>query len=295
MFIFTQKSMNYYISFIIISVTLFISGCSTNKNQSVQNNKVLLTYWDSKLDNLIEQKNSELMNKAFSDYLCLFDNASEDTIKMSIEKFMKEAEKDSIFYIQTVMMAERSLFDRNAPQMNEEHYIYFLQSVQQSNCLSKAYKFRYEKQLESCLKNRPGTKAASFSFITSEGKECNLNDYSAKHLLIIFYSSRCKDCHIIMDQLKASTDIHQWISSKELNIMAICTDGMKDTWDKEKDYFPSTWTNGFDEKGEIIMKGTYMLRMMPSIYLLDANKKVLLKDTNPEDVIKYMNEHKTQP
>ena len=31
------------------------------------------------------------------------------------------------------------------------------------------------------------------------------------------------------------------------------------------------------------------------MYEYDAGIKVLLKDTNPEDIIKYMNEHKTQP
>lgn len=280
--------MNNYTGFTIIALLLFMSGCSIDKNQAIQNNETLLTYWDNKLEYLIEQKNTELIDKAFKNYLSLFDNVSEDTIRMGIERFMKKAEKDSIFYIQAAMMAERFLFDRNAPQMNEATYIHFLQAIQQSNCLNKAYKLRYEKQLESCLKNRPGTQAANFSFVISEGKESTLNDYSSSYLLIIFYSSRCKDCHTIMDQLKASTDINRLIASQELKILAVCTDGIKDRWETEKKYFPSTWINGFDEKGDILMKGTYILRMMPSIYLLDNNKKVLLKDTDPKKVIKYI-------
>ena len=87
-----------------------------------------------------------------------------------------------------------------------------------------------------------------------------------------------------MDAMKQNEQISQWITSKELQILAIYADGNQEEWTKEKDYFPPTWINGYDHQDEIYTKGTYVLRMSPTIYLLDSEKKVILKDTKIEDI-----------
>ncbi|MDE7122932.1 MAG: DUF5106 domain-containing protein, partial [Alistipes sp.] len=42
---------------------------------------------------------------------------------------------------------------------------------------------------------------------------------------------------------------------------------------------PSSWIDACDPSGAIRSEGLYDLRAIPSLYLLDARKRVLLKDT----------------
>jgi hypothetical protein len=43
---------------------------------------------------------------------------------------------------------------------------------------------------------------------------------------------------------------------------------------------PSSWLSGYDYNAEIEDKETYILRAIPSIYLLDREKHVILRDVS---------------
>ena len=272
---------------ILLPICILLSIFVSCNNQPKETKINPLTYWDNKLDTLISQQSREQTEKALCEFISSFATTSEDTIRMSIYHLMKQCEKDPMYYMQMALAAEMLLYDNRSPQMNETYYIPFLEAIQASDCLNKGYKFRYEKQLEGCFKNRPGTQATNINFIDAQGKENSLHNLEAEHLLMVFYSPSCHKCHQVMDAMKQNEQISQWITSKDLQILAIYADGNQEEWTKEKDYFPPTWINGYDHQDEIYTKGTYVLRMSPTIYLLDSEKKVILKDTKIEDITKY--------
>lgn len=272
---------------ILLSICMFltlITACTPTPKETTINPS---TYWNIKLDSLIIKKDRIQTEKALCEFVQLLNEQPEDSIKMCIQNLMNQCEKDPMFYMQMALAAEMVLYDSRSPLMNEAYYIPFLEAIQASECLNEGYKFRYEKQLEGCLKNRPGTQATNINFIDAQGKENSLHNLEAKHLLMVFYSPSCHKCHQVMETMKHNEQISQWITSKELQILAIYADGNQEEWTKEKDYFPPTWINGFDYQDEIYKKETYLLRMTPSIYILDSEKKVILKDTNIEDITKY--------
>lgn len=269
---------------IFCTVLLVFVSC----NQTPRTKKISpLTYWDNKLDSLIIKQDRLLTEQAFSEFISSFTDSSEDTIQVSIERLMKECEKDPIFYMQMSLTAEQLLYMNNSPFMNESHYIHFLEVFQSSECLIEGYKLRYQKQLEACMKNRPGTQASNIKFIDAQGIENSLYNLDAKHILLVFYSPGCHQCMEVINEMKQNEQLNQWITSNEVKVLAMYTDGDKKEWVTQKDYFPQTWINGNDFDEDIYKKGTYILRMNPSIYLLDSDKKVLLKDTNMEDISKY--------
>lgn len=246
-----------------------------------------MSYWDNKLDSLIIKQNRELTEQAFHEFINSLKSTSEDTIQKSIHHLMKQCEKDPMFYMQMALTAEMNLYDTRSPLMNESYYIHFLEAIQATDCLNKGFKFRYEKQLEGCMKNRPGTQANNITYIDANGNESSLYELEAKHTLLVFYSPSCHKCQAVTNEMKQHTQINDLIVSEDLKVMAIYADGDQKEWETEMDYFPPTWINGYDHKDEIYTKGTYMLRMTPTIYLLDSDKKVILKDTNMEDITKY--------
>ena len=272
---------------ILLSVCMILFLFISCNNQPKESPITPLTYWDNQLDSLIIQKDRIQTEEAIHGFIRTFANTSEDTIRMSIHQLMKQCEKDPIFYMQMALAAEMNLYDSRSPLMNEAYYIPFLEAIQASECLNEGYKFRYEKQLEGCLKNRPGTQASNITFIDTDGKESSLYEIEAKHVLMVFYSPSCHKCQEVTNEMKQNGRINQWIASEEVKVVAIYADGDPQEWENEKDHFPTTWINGFDYQDEIFKKGTYMLRMTPTIYLLDSTKKVILKDTNIEDITKY--------
>ena len=272
---------------IFLSVCIILSFFASCNNLPQETRINPLTYWDDNLDSLIIKQDRIQTEEALREFISTFANTSEDTIRMSVQHLMKECEKDPMFYMQMALAAEMVLYDNKSTLMNETYYIHFLEAIQASDCINKGYKLRYEKQLEGCLKNRPGTQASDILFIDANGKESTLHELEAEHILLVFYSPRCHKCQKVTDEMKQSEQLHQWIAAGDLKMVAIYADGNQEEWESEKNNFPPTWTNGFDYQDEIFKKGTYLLRMTPSIYLLDSDKKVILKDTKLEDITKY--------
>ena len=64
----------------------------------------------------------------------------------------------------------------------------------------------------------------------------------------------------------------------QLALVAICTESDMDTWWEYQNSLPSTWVNGYDSRSVLTEKELYFLRSLPSLYLLGADKQVLLKE-----------------
>ena len=54
------------------------------------------------------------------------------------------------------------------------------------------------------------------------------------------------------------------------------------------DRLPAHWINGYDPAGIIRGENLYFVRAIPSIYLLDAEKRILMKDAVPQSVAAYV-------
>lgn len=51
---------------------------------------------------------------------------------------------------------------------------------------------------------------------------------------------------------------------------------------------PANWINGFDSNQEIANEELYDLKAMPTLYLLDKGKKVLLKDADLDEILLFL-------
>ena len=61
-----------------------------------------------------------------------------------------------------------------------------------------------------------------------------------------------------------------------------------DEWRRHRDEFPQEWINGYDKSLTIKTQNLYDLKAVPTLYLLDANKKVLLKDATVQAITQYL-------
>ena len=51
---------------------------------------------------------------------------------------------------------------------------------------------------------------------------------------------------------------------------------------------PANWINGFDSNQKIANEELYDLKAMPTLYLLDKGKKVLLKDADLDEILLFL-------
>lgn len=239
---------------------------------------ILERFWDGMdfRDTLRSHKH-DFMEQNLVNFLSLFPHARQESLSSPIGKLLKHAVADSVAFNLVCDLAERYLNDPNSPMRNEGYYIMFLEEMLRLPALAEHHRIRFTHQLTTAKKNRPGTVAADFAYILREGGRRTLHSTRARRLLLLFYDPECEHCTDILRQMYENELIGNLIAAQQLSVLAIYAEGNRDVWDATKSSMPQEWSVGMDDDG-ILEHELYSLPAMPVAYLLDENKKVLLKD-----------------
>ena len=79
------------------------------------------------------------------------------------------------------------------------------------------------------------------------------------------------------------------IKDGALAVLNIYIDEDLQAWRDYMEIYPQTWYNGFDPYLAIRNDMLYNVRAIPSLYLLDSDKIVILKDAVPEKLSAILN------
>lgn len=174
------------------------------------------------------------------------------------------------------------LYDPNSPVRNEEMYLPLATKLSKSPLVEPVLQGRYAWEAQKCSLNRIGTKAADFKFIDTEGRKRSLYGINGQLTILIFGNPDCNACKEIQEVITGIPELSAAIDRGEIKVVDIYIDEDIDSWKAGKDSYPSAWINGYDP-GHVIREDLiYNVRAIPSIYLLDADKTVVLKDASPE-------------
>ena len=181
--------------------------------------------------------------------------------------------------------ADDYLFNPNSPFYNEGLYGMYLEALlgklPQTDAMRSAYRFK----LELVRRNNVGDKATDFTYYQPDGTRCTLATTPVKNdrLLLMFYDPECESCHEVLLQMAADTALAEAVQTGKLSVLAVYTEGNDEAWRKALPDLPKGWTVGIDH--EAVKTGAlYDLKAMPSLYLLDGSKTVLLKDAAFEEI-----------
>ena len=177
------------------------------------------------------------------------------------------------------------LYDPNSPVRDEDLYFYFVDRLGRSDLIDSGYRMGYEWDARMCSLNRVGTPAADFSFTDTRGRVRTLYGVKAERTLLIFGNPGCKACLELMEDMESTPEIAALIASGRLRVVDIYIDQEIDDWKAHIPDYPAAWINGYDHQYTIRTDLIYNVRGIPSLYLLDAEKTVLLKDATPERVL----------
>lgn len=181
------------------------------------------------------------------------------------------------------------LYDPNSPVRNEEFYLPYVSGLASSPAVSKGMKLTYGYELQMCSLNRIGAPVADFEFTDIHGRIRRLHDVKAEYILLFFSNPECPDCKKIVHAMAESEGISALEKSGRLAVVNIYIDRELDMWRKNSAEYPSEWIIGYDHNYLIRADQIYNVRAIPSLYLLDADKKVLLKDAPSDKVFDFLN------
>ena len=120
-------------------------------------------------------------------------------------------------------------------------------------------------------------------------KKDKLYNVKADYILLYFNNPDCEDCKRSTKELKEVNNINKLLANNKLKILNLYIDEDIIIWKKHLSHYPSTWINARDASDDLkIQTHLYTMRAIPSFYLLDKNKTVVLKDVDVKQVEEWI-------
>lgn len=245
---------------------------------------------DSAMINGVAQGDVE---QAFANWTAILERTSLRRVQNGFDRFYdkivaceKADSSSNVFEAMSDIMG-RYLYDPNSPLRNEDWYRCFAIHMAGCNLLDEAVRGRYAYEAQMCALNAVGTPAADFAFSDRQGKVRNLYSVQADYTLLFFSNPGCKACMEIIDALKNPL-VEGLIAQGRLAVVNVYIDEAVDEWLSYMPIYPENWYNGYDHNRSIRTDLLYNIRAIPSLYVLNAQKKVIMKDAPSEKVFAYL-------
>ena len=235
--------------------------------------------------------NRTITEQGFADFIEILlqqiDGKFASLLEESMDNFCSGMEQHEHARKVCMQMTDDYLYNPNSPYYNERLYAVYLKRMLQSKEVDEASKSSLQFRLTLISRNVPGSKASDFAYFLSDGSRHTLarTKVSNNRLLLVFYDPECPSCHETMRRMAADATLAAAVDAGQLTVLAVYTEGNEEAWRKSLADIPEGWIVGQDRQA--VKDGAlYDLKAMPSLYLLDGEKKVLLKDAAFDEIIK---------
>ncbi|MEG1546506.1 MAG: DUF5106 domain-containing protein, partial [Bacteroides sp.] len=200
------------------------------------------------------------------------------TANASLQSLIKCAEADTAMFSYFKKLTDKYLYNPNSPMRNEDYYLAVLDKLIDSPLTNDAQKSTLTFRRNLAMKNRVGDKAADFVYTLASGAQAKMYNLKADYTLLFFNNPGCHACEEIMEAMKSSQIIGNMLSENKLKVLAFYTDEDLAEWKRYQTTMSSFWINAYDKGTVLKERELYDLKAIPTLYLLDKQKNVLLKD-----------------
>ena len=218
------------------------------------------------------------MVRLFADWATVLERVPREVGAECVEQVMDRASANKKTFEWFVMAAREVLSDPNSQWRDDELYMPVLRVRIASPFTDEATRERCRYRLDILSQNRIGHKANNIRYTLFDGFEGTLYGIKAEYTLVFINNPGCELCRTVREEICASALLTNYISSGRLKVLAIYPDQDLDEWLRYRREMPSAWINGYDRECVMRTDGTYNLAAIPSLYLLDKDKTVLVKD-----------------
>ena len=224
----------------------------------------------------------------FTEYLKILMQATASATASSIRHTLEQALENPQAFTFFTDLLEKYLYNPNSPLRNEEIYSIALEYILAAPQVDELKKVRSRYQLEQLSKNRVGKVAVDFVYTLANGKQGRMHHLKSDYLVLFFNNPDCAACKDIQHAFEQSPVMSQMQKTGALKILAIYVDQDTEAWQQYQTNIPKQWINGYDASYIILGEDLYDLRAIPSLYLLDKDKRVVLRDVQHEHLEQYL-------
>ena len=249
-------------------------------------------YWDDfdfEAGERVKELNREQMVYAISEYVTIIPEESADSLMRALIH-RASTSHDMLDYFATV--CEIVLHNPNSPLRNDEYYIPVLEELVASPLLDEYERIAPEYDLEIARKNRIGTIANDFVYTTADGSSHRMHDIEASYTILMFSNPGCPMCREIMEEITSSPLLNELTERGDLRTLSLYPDEDLEAWHEHFEDMPTSWIRAYDKGQNITHERLYNLSAIPALYLLDNQKRVIIKDGTSvpqiENIIAYL-------
>ena len=177
--------------------------------------------------------------------------------------------------------------DANSPIRNEDMFILLCSSIESVEEVEEVMKQRASFARNLAEKNRLGQPAIDFVYTLESGKQGRMYDLKADFTLLFFYNPDCHTCAEVKTDMRNSSRLKQLVETGRMKVLTVYPDEDLALWRDRLSELSTAWVNGYDKGQVLTHENLYDLSAVPSFYLLDKDKKVLLKDADWREVMHF--------
>lgn len=181
-------------------------------------------YWDGYLTGDTAWVNSGDTEQLYVDFIDALKYVEPETGRKALHTMMVRMEADSTAYRRFGLLGEKYLNEPNSPMRNEDFYIAVLEQMLQSDRLQEWEKIRPADRLKQAHKNRPGMKAADFTYVTVHGDNSRMSRLKAQYTMLFFYDPDCSNCRKFEKLFAEIPAFVEMVENGTLRVLAIYPD-----------------------------------------------------------------------
>ena len=235
----------------------------------------------------------DITEQGFVDYIQLLNDINYSHAVNSIDIMLNKAEVNADMYNYIVSLFEKYFYHPNSPFRDDELYIPVLSNVMSSDLLRDGDKEIYAFQQSMILKNRVNTVSTDFVYTLANGESKNMHELKSDYLILFFSNPNCSSCATVTQEMNNSSTLKNIFSLNSSNknmltVLSVYPDNNIEEWRRALPNMPQkNWINSYDDDAQVTNKRLYDIKAIPTLYLLDRDKKVILKDTSLEEIENY--------
>ena len=252
-------------------------------------NYLALHYWDNiDFNDSTIIGNEDISEQGFCNFISIMPYVTQqrEAFDIFVQGIISNKKAQDYF----MSIGQKYLAEPQSPVYNEALYIVLLEAITSTPNLSVGDSEKYNFMLRMERRNQVGTVACDFEFLLRDGTYKRLHDIDAPYTLIFFGDPDCEICNRAKEQLQESIYIRlKWIGS-DLAILSVCVEGKTEKWINTP--APEDWIDACDENCTIYDQLLYDIPGLPSLYLVDKEHRVVLRDVNVQTVEQFFSRNR---
>lgn len=225
----------------------------------------------------------EAFHETFTDYLSFFALADKTSVDKSIKKYVERVAKNQNNLNMTVGMLQQEVLNIHSQYCSDEVYGMFVAYLSENKKVPEKLKEVLNANVAILNNSKEGAQIADLRLAKSPSGATSLYSLSPAYTVLFLNTDGCTDCSIYKVRLSADLNTNRLIEAGKISVVSVYSDSLPDL-DTRLAAEPQNWSVATAPN----IEGTFDMRIRPSVYVLDAEKKIVSKFVSVDNMLSLM-------